>query len=132
MRMEIGKLSLVVCDQNLIWSERKYSKVAFRNREFFLLESFTGRKVFMHRTFLSFNIKLVYSCGNAKWSWYQWIQKINVWMASNGSIWLQNLELFARLHALAVKTIFESKLLLDVFLPSLKYMVNETSNYNQS
>ena len=35
MWMEIGKLFLVVCDQNLVWSESKYSKAAFRNREFF-------------------------------------------------------------------------------------------------
>ena len=54
MRMEIGNLSSVVCDQNLIWSEWKYSKAAFRNREFLLLESFTGKKVFIHRTFLFF------------------------------------------------------------------------------
>ena len=71
MQMEIGKLSLVVCDRNLIWSEWKYGKAVFRNREFLLLESFTGKKVFIHRTFFSFNIKLAHSCGNAEWSWYQ-------------------------------------------------------------
>ena len=35
MRMEIGKLFLVVCDRNLIWSQWKYSKAAFQNCEFF-------------------------------------------------------------------------------------------------
>ena len=36
MRMEIWKLFLVVCDRNLIWSEWKYSKAAFWNRNVFI------------------------------------------------------------------------------------------------
>ena len=43
--------SLVVCERNF-WSEWKCSKAAFRNCEFFLLESFIECKVFIHRTFL--------------------------------------------------------------------------------
>ena len=76
IRMEIGKLSLVVCDRNLIWSEWKYSKSGLSKPWIFFIGIFYWKKGIYTRTFLSFNIKLPHSCGNAKWSWYQWMNGI--------------------------------------------------------